>query len=69
MNELFESSCLSVISEENDKLRKEIERLNNIINKAIEYITQLEFESEELYDISEIARLELLDILEGVDKE
>ena len=31
MNELFESSCLSVISEENDKLRKEIERLNNDI--------------------------------------
>lgn len=52
-----------------DKLNKEIERLNNIIDKAIEYIRQLEFESEELYDISEIARLELLDILKGSDKE
>lgn len=48
---------------------KEIERLSNIIKEAIEYIRQLEFESEELYDISEIARLELLDILKGSDKE
>ena len=35
MRELFESSCLSVISEENDKLRKEIERLKLIIATAI----------------------------------
>ena len=44
-------------------------KLMNRIDKAIEYIRQLEFESEELYDISEIARLELLDILKGSDKE
>ena len=34
MKELFESSYLSLMSEENDKLKKEIERLNNIINEA-----------------------------------
>ena len=43
--------------------------LQNRIDKAIEYIRQLEFESEELYDISEFARLELLNILQGSDKE
>lgn len=53
----------------NIKYAEEIERLNNIINKAIEYIRKLEFESEELYDISEVARLELLNILQGSDKE
>lgn len=47
MNELFESSYLSIMTQENDRLRKEIERLNNIINeleerinKAIKYINQ-----------------------------
>lgn len=48
---------------------EEVEKVQVRIDKAIEYIRQLEFESEELYDISEIARLELLDILKGVDKE
>ena len=66
-----------------DKLEKEIARLTaestkweskfydeaKKVDKAIEYIRQLEFESEELYDISEIARLELLDILKGSDED
>ena len=43
------------------KRDKEIERLNNMINKAIEYI-----ENSDKYDFS---KCELLDILKGNDKE
>lgn len=53
MKELFESSYLSIMTEENDKLRKEIDRLNNIIDelekdikednqKAREYMKKVE---------------------------
>lgn len=69
------------VYDELEKALKEIERLKeiirqldiknleltSIIKEAIEYIRQLEFESEELYDISEFARLELLNILQGSD--
>lgn len=76
MKELFESSYLSVMSEENDKLRKEIERLTaestkweskfydeaKKVDKAIEYI-----ENETTYsDYKEMDTL--INILRG-DKE
>lgn len=50
---------------------KEIERLNNIINKAIEYIQQLtnDEESIELMDINSLVQEELSNILKGSDKE
>ena len=38
MKELFESSYLSIMSEENERLRKEIERLNNIINELEKWL-------------------------------
>ena len=37
MKELFESSYLSIMSEENDKLRNENKHLQDKIDKAIEY--------------------------------
>ena len=60
------------VEEEKDK---EIERLNNIINKAIEYIEKNSYTTfETIDDINYfIVRLDkcydLLDILKGVDKE
>lgn len=68
---------IEIIEEEKDK---EIERLNNIINKAIEYIEQPDNiqsvafckEDEEimnLYKIDGAKSLELLDILKGSDKD
>ena len=52
-------------------LVNEIERLNNIINKAIEYIKELtdDNESVELMDISFYVKNEILNILQGSDKE
>ena len=38
MKELLESSYLNIMSEENDRLRKEIERLNKCIDEALEII-------------------------------
>ena len=40
MKELLESSYLNIMSEENDRLRKEIERLNNIINEFEKYLEE-----------------------------
>ena len=68
MNELFESSCLSVISEENDKLRKEIERLNNIINRTTKYVESLS-SSGRGCDIYEDIKQEILKELKGSVKE
>ena len=52
MKELFESSYLSIMGEENDRLRKEIEKLNNIVNELEYYFNQkiesLEESKEEL---------------------
>ena len=69
MNELFESSCLSVISEENDKLRKEIERLNNIINELEKWLDKKEKLTFNSWNkgIHEVQRK--LQELKGVDKE
>lgn len=36
MKELMESSYLSVMSEQNDKLREEIKHLQSVIDKAID---------------------------------
>ena len=62
MKELFESSYLSVMSEENDKLRKEIEILNNrvselekSVSRKEEQITNLDDENFDLEN--EIERL------------
>lgn len=38
MNELFESSYLSIMSAENDRLRKELQQKENIIKEVREYI-------------------------------
>ena len=72
MNELFESSCLSVISEENDKLRKEIERLNNIINELRHWIVNNKHNenTKEHYLVVDYGGLlNKLQELEGSDKE
>ena len=37
MKELFESSYLSIMTQENDRLRKELERLQNLIDKTTNY--------------------------------
>ena len=64
MKELFESSYLSVMSEENDKLRKETERLTaestkweskfydeaKKVDKAIEYIEKNSYTTIEAID-------------------
>ena len=50
------------IKKQNDFKDKEIERLNNIINKAIEYI-------EEKMELSKECPKELLKVLKGSDKE
>jgi len=55
-----------------DKLEKEIERLNNIINKAIEYIEKNVWSCYILDDEKELIETdseELLEILKGSDKE
>ena len=58
---------------ENEYLHKEIERLNNIINKAIEYIESYNTDfkncrfGEAPISMRELG--DLLDILKGVDKE
>lgn len=45
---------------------KEIERLNNIINKAIEYINDLKTQVDsKTYDILEYEKIDLLEILKG----
>lgn len=65
-----QSDCCEGIVE----LRKEIEKINNIINKAIEYIEthQLNFKKGTTTFGSERLSMEerkLIDILRGVDKE
>ena len=67
MKELLESSYLSAMSEENDRLRKEIERLHSIIKEAIEYITSINDEDIQ-YTIGWVKQ-DLLEILQGSDKE
>lgn len=46
-----------------------IEELQARIDKAILFIRKLDVESEELFGLSKIARLELYGILQGSDKE
>lgn len=69
MNELFESSCLSVISEENDKLRKEIERLNNIINELEKWLDKKEKLTFNSWNKGIHEVQSKLQELKGVDKE
>ena len=52
MKELFESSYLSIMSNENDRLRKEIERLNDIIKETLMLIEDIRF--KEYYALDEI---------------
>ena len=59
MKELFESSYLSVMSEENDRLRKEIERLQSIIKEVREYINKIPTQP-----VIRIFKKELLEILD-----
>ena len=47
MNELFESSYLSVMSNENMKLREELQRKDNIINELKEWIKNFTIDSDE----------------------
>ena len=47
MNELFENSYLSIMSAENDKLRKELQQKENIIKEAREYIDHCIFDYDE----------------------
>ena len=65
LNALYvgEKNCLEELITAYDEKDKEIERLNNIINKAIEYIDRrdIEWGSEE--------HNKLLNILKGSDKE
>ena len=42
MNELFESSYLSVMSNENDRLRKELQQKENIIKEVREKIESVQ---------------------------
>ena len=69
MNELFESSCLSVISEENDKLRKEIERLKNIINELEKWLDKKEKLTFNSWNKGIHEVQSKLQELKGVDKE
>ena len=62
-NEEYNQMC-----EENIKLDLEIERLNNIINKAIEYLKSKECYKKWEIDGDEVQN-NLLSILQGVDKE
>ena len=74
-----EQILLDVITEKDkeiEKLNKGLEYAKRIekdyktkFDKAIEYIKALDYENEETYDISELARNELLEILQGSDKE
>ena len=64
------------IVEEFTKAEKEISRLNNIINKAIEYLSKLKYEeyktilSKEIeYSTNQNFVKELLEILKGSDKD
>ena len=52
MNELFESSYLSIMSAENDRLRKQLQQKENIIKEAREYIKEaIISESTEFYGL------------------
>lgn len=53
-----------------EKANKEIERLNNIINKAIEYVEDenIDITTIRFNDIQDVKK-ELLDILKGEDNE
>jgi len=54
---------------DNNELCKEIERLNNIINKAIEYVKTKNYCSDIFTkDFAIFDKQELLDILKGDDK-
>lgn len=54
MRELFESSFINAISEENDKLRQEIARLNKIIEEIENYC---KLQIDYLFDLSKIPTL------------
>ena len=55
----------SMVTEAHTKETKEIERLNNIINKGIEYIESY----MPNYDFDKTNLIKLLEILKGSDKE
>lgn len=83
MKELFESSYLSIMSEENDRIRKEIERqkeiirqldiknleLTTIIKEVREKITSLQISYLGLRSGKTFIATLLNDILEILDKE
>ena len=61
----------SMVTEAHTKETKEIERLNNIINKAIEFIYENSYDEERETCIDDLwgEIPKLLDILKGSDKE
>ena len=66
-----ENIILQNVSDEVEEKDNEIERLNNIINKAIEYIKEKTYNPSQTIndDRLEVNPNNLLDILEGVDKD
>ena len=60
MNELMESSLISLMSKKNDELREENQQLKDRIDKAIGYINQLEHS-----EWVSFGRTILLEILKG----
>jgi len=56
------------LKRDNDKYKKEIERLNNIINRTTKYVESLSSKGRGC-DIYEDIKQEILKELKGVDKE
>lgn len=54
MNELFESSYLSIMSAENDRLRKQLQQKENIIKEVREYCENNVEYADRLNDVLEI---------------
>lgn len=74
MNELFESSYISVLMKQNDKLRKQLEAYENMRKEAIEYIQHAKFIREQVilkrsYALQDFQVKELLNILNKVGED
>lgn len=66
----FDSDDIKYIEKIVDKKDKEIERLNNIINKAIEYIKYWHYRNDfRVNSFTLDVKEDLLNILQGSDKE
>ena len=61
MNELFESSYLSIMTQENDILRKEIQHLQNLIDKTTNYYLKELSQCSHMDDVA----VEMFNLLEG----